>query len=59
MHGVVPSRKSDLARRRKASVMSEEEQNKALVSHFLQELAKGNVEVTGELLSPVRTSGAR
>ena len=33
-------------------MMSEEEQNKALVSHFLQELAKGNVEVTGELLSP-------
>jgi serine phosphatase RsbU (regulator of sigma subunit) len=32
--------------------MSEEEQNKALVRHFLQELAKGNVEVTGELLSP-------
>jgi serine phosphatase RsbU (regulator of sigma subunit)/predicted ester cyclase len=33
-------------------VMSEEEQNKSLVRHFLQELAKGNVEVIDELLSP-------
>jgi serine phosphatase RsbU (regulator of sigma subunit)/predicted ester cyclase len=32
--------------------MSEEEQNKSLVRHFLQELAKGNVEVIDELLSP-------
>src|SRR5829696_6171137 len=52
MHAVAPSRKNELARRREAPVTYEEEQNKALVRHFLQELTEGNVEVIDELLSP-------
>src|SRR5215204_7537400 len=52
MYAVAPSRKKELARRREAPVTYEEEQNKALVRHFLQELAEENVEVIDELLSP-------